>query len=143
MADITIKDLYDLNETIAKSLFDGITYPWEALPRIKEYIIELGKTLDPAEYEYDLNKVTDAGFYRLHMLGNWKNRPAGSSTGTHYMNVFRNSGNSKTLQQLFYHKGSRVWVRSFTSSETLPWYKFETSAVDTITTVSGGTSGDD
>ncbi len=101
------------------------------------------RNLDPAEYEYDLNKVTDAGFYRLHMLGNWKNRPAGSSTGTHYMNVFRNSGNSKTLQQLFYHKGSRVWVRSFTSSETLPWYKFETSAVDTITTVSGGTSGDD
>ena len=27
----TIKDLYDLNETIAAKLFEGKTYPWEVL----------------------------------------------------------------------------------------------------------------
>ena len=29
MSNITIQDLYDLNETIAAELFDGLTYPWE------------------------------------------------------------------------------------------------------------------
>ncbi len=48
---ITINDLYNLDETIAKKLFEGATYPWEVLPKIKEFIIELGKTLDKDEYE--------------------------------------------------------------------------------------------
>ncbi len=48
---ITIKNLYDLNETIAKELFEGKTYPWELLPLIKDYIPRLGETLDPEEYE--------------------------------------------------------------------------------------------
>lgn len=38
MSNITIQDLYDLNETIAAELFDGLTYPWEALPKIGEFI---------------------------------------------------------------------------------------------------------
>ena len=37
---ITIKDLFDLNETIAAKLFDGVTYPWEVLPKIHDFIIE-------------------------------------------------------------------------------------------------------
>jgi len=49
--DITIKNLYNLDETIAKEIFEGVTYPWEVLPKIKEYIIELGKKLDKEEYE--------------------------------------------------------------------------------------------
>lgn len=51
MSNITIKDLYDLNETIAAKLFDGFTYPWEVLPKIHDFILELGETLDPAVYE--------------------------------------------------------------------------------------------
>ncbi len=45
MQNITIKDNYSLEETIAKDLFEGLTYPFEALPKIKEFIIELGNTL--------------------------------------------------------------------------------------------------
>ena len=32
---VKIENLYDLNETIAKELFEGKTYPWELLPLIK------------------------------------------------------------------------------------------------------------
>lgn len=51
MSKITIQDLYNLNETIAAELFDGLTYPWEALPRIGEFIRRLGATLSEEEYE--------------------------------------------------------------------------------------------
>lgn len=48
---VTIKELYDLTETAAKPLLESITYPWEVLPKIKDFIIELGNSLDPEEYE--------------------------------------------------------------------------------------------
>ena len=47
----TIKDLYDLDHTMAKEYLEGFTYPWEALKGIKELIIELGKNLDKEEYD--------------------------------------------------------------------------------------------
>ena len=47
----TINDLYDLDHTLAKEYLSQFTYPWEALKGIKDMIIELGKTLDPAEYD--------------------------------------------------------------------------------------------
>ena len=47
----TITDLYDLDHTLAKDYLSQFTYPWEALNGIKDMIIELGKTLDPAEYD--------------------------------------------------------------------------------------------
>ena len=46
---VTIKELYDLTETAAKPLLESVTYPWEALPKIKDFIIELGNSLDPEE----------------------------------------------------------------------------------------------
>lgn len=51
MEAITIKDLYDLNETIAASLLEKYTYPWEVLPAISSFIVELGSKLDPNVYE--------------------------------------------------------------------------------------------
>lgn len=48
---VTIKELYDLTETAAKPLLESVTYPWKALPKIKDFIIELGNSLDPEEYE--------------------------------------------------------------------------------------------
>lgn len=42
---LTIQDLYDLNHTLAKSYLEQYTYPWQALKGLKEFIIELGKTL--------------------------------------------------------------------------------------------------
>ncbi len=46
-----IKNLYDLNETIASDLFDGATYPWEVLPKIKDFIAKLGSTLPKDRFE--------------------------------------------------------------------------------------------
>lgn len=43
--------LLDFNQTIAKSLFESVKYPWEVLPKISEFIIALGETLDSEEYE--------------------------------------------------------------------------------------------
>lgn len=51
MESVTIENLYDLRETIAKDLFEGKTYPWEILPLMKEFIIKLGNTLDPEAYD--------------------------------------------------------------------------------------------
>ena len=45
MNNIQIKDLYDLNETIAADLFEGKTYPWEVLPEIGDFVMKLGATL--------------------------------------------------------------------------------------------------
>lgn len=46
-----ISDLYDLDHTLAKDYLSKFAYPWEALSGIKDFILELGKTLDPNEYE--------------------------------------------------------------------------------------------
>ncbi len=52
MEDLTIKNLYDLSNTIASELFKGKIYPWEVLPEIGDFIIKLGATLNPDEYDY-------------------------------------------------------------------------------------------
>ena len=51
MEECRIENLYNLDETIAKDIFKGCTYPWEVLPKIEQFIINLGKTLDKNEYE--------------------------------------------------------------------------------------------
>lgn len=51
MEECKIENLYNLEETIAKELLEGLTYPWEALPKINEFIIDLGNKLNPEIYE--------------------------------------------------------------------------------------------
>lgn len=51
MEHLKIKNLYDLEETIAKGIFDGVEYPWEVLSRISAYIVELGNTLPEDKFE--------------------------------------------------------------------------------------------
>ena len=51
MKELTVKELYTLDETIAKDIFEGVTYPWEVLPKISRFIVELGNTLSEEEYE--------------------------------------------------------------------------------------------
>lgn len=51
MANITIKDLYSLDETIAKDMLSELTYPWEALPKIKDFILSVGPSLSKEEYD--------------------------------------------------------------------------------------------
>ncbi len=48
---LTVKALYNLEETIAKDIFEGVIYPWEVLPKIGKFIVELGNTLPEEEYE--------------------------------------------------------------------------------------------
>ncbi len=45
------KALLDLDKTIAAAIFDEVIYPWEALPKITEFIRALGPTLPAEEYE--------------------------------------------------------------------------------------------
>ena len=53
---LSIKNMYDLSHSEAAPLLETLTYPWEALPKIKEFILELGSKIDAdpelsAQYE--------------------------------------------------------------------------------------------
>lgn len=51
MEQCKVECLYDLNETIAAELLKSVTYPWEALKGIGDFIRRIGPSLDPAVYE--------------------------------------------------------------------------------------------
>ena len=51
LRDTEIGALYTLEETIAKEIFDGVTYPWEVLKKIGDFIVALGNTLPQERYE--------------------------------------------------------------------------------------------
>lgn len=51
MEECRIENLYDLSETVAAAIFDGVVYPWEVLPKIHDFIVELGKRLPEELYE--------------------------------------------------------------------------------------------
>jgi NDP-sugar pyrophosphorylase family protein len=43
-------NLFDLEQTMTRSLFAKVTYAWEVLPRIKDYLLQLAAEL-PADFE--------------------------------------------------------------------------------------------
>ena len=51
MKALEVKELYTLSETLAAPLLESVTYPWEVLPKIHDFILELGATLSEDEYE--------------------------------------------------------------------------------------------
>lgn len=51
IAEMTIENMYDLEQTIAAEVFKGHVHPWEVLPLIKDYIMELGSQLSLDEYD--------------------------------------------------------------------------------------------
>ena len=51
LEELRITELLDLEHTIAADIFSGLTYPWEALPKISKFIIALGAALSPDEYD--------------------------------------------------------------------------------------------
>lgn len=51
MKELMISELFTLDESIAKDIFEGATYPWEVLPKISNFIMELGATLSEEEYD--------------------------------------------------------------------------------------------
>ncbi|MCI8616477.1 MAG: UDP-N-acetylglucosamine pyrophosphorylase [Lachnospiraceae bacterium] len=50
MKEFTTENLYNLEETIAAELFEGAEYPWELLPKISSFIVELGKKLPEEKF---------------------------------------------------------------------------------------------
>ncbi len=50
---LTVKtlELYDLSHTVAAPLLFECEYPWEALSKIKDFILGIGKTLSAEEYD--------------------------------------------------------------------------------------------
>ena len=70
---LTVRELYTLEHTEASRLLESVTYPWEALPQIGAFILELGSRIDSdpersAEYQkrgdniwiHKTAKVTDS-----------------------------------------------------------------------------------
>ena len=51
MEQLKIKNLYDLEQTIAADLLKTAEYPWELLPKISAFIKELGATLPKEKFE--------------------------------------------------------------------------------------------
>lgn len=51
MEQFKIENLYTLSETIASEIFEGVIYPWEVLPKIKDFIVKLGNSLPEDKYE--------------------------------------------------------------------------------------------
>lgn len=51
MRELEVTSLYSLEETLAAPLLSAVTYPWEALPKIGAFILELGASLSEEEYE--------------------------------------------------------------------------------------------
>lgn len=51
MEQCKIKNLYDLNETVARDYMETAKYPWELLDGLGDYIRKLGASLDPETYE--------------------------------------------------------------------------------------------
>ncbi len=49
--DLKTENLLDLTKTMAAKIFEGTIYPWEALPKISEFIMQLGPTLSEDEFE--------------------------------------------------------------------------------------------
>ena len=44
------KSLFSFEHTLAAKLLSECEYPWQAIPKIKEFILKLGKTLNPDIY---------------------------------------------------------------------------------------------
>lgn len=51
MEAMKIASLYNLEETIAAPLLQEVTYPWEALAKIHDFILKLGEILPEERYE--------------------------------------------------------------------------------------------
>ncbi len=66
------ENLFDYSKTIAKPLLESVEFPWEALLKIKDFIMKIGKTLDPEIYEQraeDIWVAKSAKIYPSAFLG--------------------------------------------------------------------------
>lgn len=54
---LTIRDLYDLDHTLAGEYLSRFTYPWEALGGISDLILAIGESLPPEEFDHPAEGV--------------------------------------------------------------------------------------
>ena len=62
MLTLKTNELFDLSHTLASELLGSCEYPWHVLPHIKEFVIQLGRTL------------SEEGIYQFRLriwYGNW------------------------------------------------------------------------
>ena len=64
---LEISELLDLEETITKDFFKGLTYPWEVFDGLDEKIIKLGNTLPADRYEKRGENIWIAKAQKLHL----------------------------------------------------------------------------
>lgn len=103
-------------------------------------------TSDSTVYGANIDSIQAPGFYRLAAIGQWKNRPSNTNANaTHYLNVLgkKASGNGSCFQQLFHYKTGSMWIRALPNGDASQgngWQHVQTTAVNTVTSISGGTS---
>ncbi len=66
MHNVRISELFDTNKTIAKDIFCGLDFPWEVLPKIHDYIIELGNTLPEDKFHKQDENVWIANSAKIY-----------------------------------------------------------------------------
>lgn len=50
LRDYKVTELFDLSQTMAKELLAGAEYPWEVLPKISDFLVQLGENLSEDEF---------------------------------------------------------------------------------------------
>lgn len=45
------ENFFDVSKTIAKDIFSDVFYPWEVIPKIKDFIVKIGENLPKDEYK--------------------------------------------------------------------------------------------
>ena len=66
MEECKIKNLYNLEETMAKPLLEKFIYPWEALPEINDFIIP-SKIEEDFVYDF-YNRMDNYDYERIIKL---------------------------------------------------------------------------
>ncbi|NLG24241.1 MAG: UDP-N-acetylglucosamine pyrophosphorylase [Clostridiales bacterium] len=69
---LTCRSLLSLDKTIAGGLFADLDYPWQALPRIADFIRSLGPTLDPAVFDHPADDVWIAKSAAVYPSAHWQ-----------------------------------------------------------------------
>ena len=83
MVELTNKEFFqDLDQTIAAQLFEQTTYPWEILPLIKDFVLEVGPTLSADEYDQveedgSIHDTYRIDYHRSHIKSLMKAREEG------------------------------------------------------------------
>ena len=49
--NLQVQNLFDRTQTIARDLFSEGTFPWNILPKINQFILDIGPTLSKEEYD--------------------------------------------------------------------------------------------